>query len=121
MSKQPQVEERWSSSLSTITKTDNETADIANAPAISNRFSEFIPICISVNAITKEIIVTARASTPLISIGNDTRFLFKTTSESMLVVSLSGFLFSFTNLAIISVTRAEKGTIVKKVECQPKC
>ena len=28
--------------------------------------------------------------------------------------------FSFTNLAIISVTKAEKGTIAKKVACHPK-
>ena len=107
--------------LSTITKIVNETADVMNAPAICDRFSELIPICISVSAITNEDIVTERASTPLMSIENDACFLFGVFSGALTVTDRSGSLFSFTNMAIINVTKAEKGTIAKKVECHPKC
>ncbi len=63
--------------LSIITKTINEIADVTNAPAICGRFSEFIPICMSVSAIMNEDIVTERAGTPLMSIESDVCFLFK--------------------------------------------
>jgi len=72
-----------------ITKTNNEAADVANEIAIGNRFSDFIPICISVRAITKEDIVTERASTPLISMGNDILFLFDVLSGPLSVVGLT--------------------------------
>src|SRR5215510_5055694 len=60
--------------LSRITKVDNETADITNAPAICIIFWELTPICMRVRAIRNEVIVTERAATPLISIGNDLLF-----------------------------------------------
>src|ERR687885_1162512 len=61
--------------LSMITKTDNETADVMNAPVICGRVSELIPICISVSAIRNELIVVERANIPLMSMENDIRFL----------------------------------------------
>ena len=60
--------------LSRITKIDNETADATNAPAICIIFWELTSICMRVRAIRNEVIVTEKAATPLMSIGND--FLF---------------------------------------------
>jgi hypothetical protein len=65
------------------TKTDNEIADVMNAPAICGRFSELTPICISVSAIRNEVIVTERASTPLMSMEDVPRFLFGILSRAL--------------------------------------
>src|SRR3954453_8953153 len=58
------------------TKTDNEIDETANAAMTCSRFSELIPVCISVSAIRNEVIVAERAITPLMSIEiDDRRFL----------------------------------------------
>ena len=64
--------------LSIITKTDNETADIMNAPAICNIFSLFTPIWMTVSAMRNEDIVTERATIPLMSIENGFPFFSET-------------------------------------------
>ena len=107
--------------LSRITKTDNEIDDATNAAEICGRFSEFTPVCIRVSAIRNEVIVAESANTPLMSMENDARFLFEVIYAALAAMnSFCSLLFSFTNLAIMSVTRAENGTIAKKVACHPK-
>src|SRR5919106_2222861 len=106
---------------SMITKTDNEIADAMNAATICGRFAELTPICMSVSAMRNEVIVAESARTPLMSIEKDTRFLLKVISGTLAGLDWScSLLFSFTNFAIISVTKAENGTMAKKVACHPK-
>ena len=66
--------------FSRITKIDNEIADTTNEPAICRIFWELTPICMSVSAIRNDVIVTESATTPLMSIGNDARFLLEVLS-----------------------------------------
>src|SRR5919197_1055068 len=88
-----------------------------------------MPVCISVSAMRNELIVAERANTPLMSMENDEeekeddiRFLlFKAISGAFAAMNRScSLLFSLTNLAIMNVTKATKGTIAKKVACHPK-
>ena len=72
--------------FSRMTKTDNEIADATNAAAICSRFSELTPICIRVSAIRNEVIVAESASTPLMSMENDARFLFEVLSGALAVI-----------------------------------
>ncbi len=66
--------------LSRITKTDNEIADATNAAAICGRFSELMPVCISVSAIRNEVIVAERASIPLMSMENGYSLFVRSTT-----------------------------------------
>ena len=69
--------------FSRITKIDNEIADTTNEPAICRIFWELTPICMSVRAIRNDVIVTESAPTPLMSIGNDARFLLEVLSVAL--------------------------------------
>src|SRR5215203_6955984 len=106
--------------LSITTNTVNDIADIVNAPAICDMFSALAPICTSVSATRNEVIVAERASIPLMSIENGSLFFSDTPPRAFESLDRFGNLCSLTNLAISNVTNAEKGTMAKKVACQPK-
>src|SRR5919202_2166824 len=102
---------------SNLTKIANEVAELANAAAISGKFWELTPICMSVSAIRNEDTVAERASMPLMSIDSDLCFLSDSFLSTFVEIESTGSfcLFSRTNLAMNNVTNAANGTIVRNV------
>src|SRR5919202_2373968 len=104
--------------LSITTKMANEIAETMKAIPICGRILGFIPLCTRVSAIRNEIIVIESTEAPFMSIEGDVLFLLLLCSVLTEAVNNCP-LFSFTSLAIITVTTIANGTMDKKVECHP--